>query len=346
VYPALAIVERLSATPVTWIGGEGGVEQGLVERAKIPFSAIPAGGLHGVGLVRMARNTVKLMAGTWKAWRLIGQQRPQAMLTTGGFVSAPVAVACRLRRVPILLYLPDIEPGLAVKFVAKFATQIGVTTDESVRYFPARKTVVTGYPTRSGLAQADRLAAYRRFELIAGRKTLLVFGGSKGARSINRALGAVLEQLLAQYQVLHISGSTDAAEVLAQHAKLPAAVKPYYHVFEYVHDMGLALAAADLVVSRAGASILGEYPLFGLPAILIPYPYAWRYQKVNADYLVTRGAAVRLDDETLSATLLPTIEGLFHDEARLGAMSAAARSLAQPDPALALAQALQKLAAR
>jgi UDP-N-acetylglucosamine--N-acetylmuramyl-(pentapeptide) pyrophosphoryl-undecaprenol N-acetylglucosamine transferase len=296
--------------------------------------------------VRMARNTLKLIAGTLKAWQLVGQHQPQAMLTTGGFVSAPVAVACWLRRVPILVYLPDIEPGLAVKFVAKFAAKIGVTTDESVKYFPARKTIVTGYPTRSDLAQTDRLAANRRFELSDDRKTLLVFGGSQGARSINRAIEAVLEPLLAKYQVIHISGSTDAAEVQAKRDSLTEELKRHYHVFEYVHDMGLALTAADVVVSRAGASILGEYPLFGLPAILIPYPYAWRYQKVNADYLVTRGAAIQLDDETLSDTLLSTIEDMLNDETRRRTMSAAARSLARPDPALALAQTLQKLAAR
>ena len=189
-------------------------------------------------MVRMARNTVKLMAGTLKAWQLIGQHKPRAMLTTGGFVSAPVAVACWLRRVPILLYLPDIEPGLAVKFVAKFATKIGVTTEDSAKYFPARKVIVTGYPTRSDLAQADRPAAIRQFELVEDRKTVLVFGGSKGARSINRAIEAVIEQLLAKYQVIHISGSTDAAEVRAKHDALPEELKRHYHVFEYVHDMG------------------------------------------------------------------------------------------------------------
>jgi undecaprenyldiphospho-muramoylpentapeptide beta-N-acetylglucosaminyltransferase len=348
VYPALAIVERLGISDrrseILWIGGEGGVEQALVERAGIPFTTIPAGGLHGVGIVRMARNTVKLMAGTLKAWQLIGRHKPQALLTTGGFVSAPVAAACWLRRVPILLYLPDIEPGLAVKFVAKFAARIGVTTEDSAKYFPARKVIVTGYPTRSDLAQADRLAAYRRFELVEDRKTLLVFGGSKGARSINRAVGAVIEPLLKKYQVIHISGSNDVAEMLAKHAVLPEAAKRHYHVFEYVHDMGLALAAADLVVSRAGASILGEYPLFGLPSILIPYPYAWRYQKVNADYLATRGAAIRLDDETLRDTLLPTIERVLSDETQLRAMRAAARALVRPHPAVKLAQTLQEMA--
>jgi len=320
------------------------VEQALVERAGIPFTAIPAGGLHGVGIVRMARNALKLAAGTLKAWRLIGQHKPRAMLTTGGFVSGPVAVACWLRRVPILLYLPDIEPGLAVKFVARFAAKIGMTTEDSLKHFPARKVIVTGYPTRSDFAQADRLEAIRKFELVEDRKTLLVFGGSKGARSINRAIEAVLEPLLEKYQVIHISGATDAVEVQARHDALPDELQRHYHVFEYVHDMGLAFAAADLVVSRAGASILGEYPLFGLPSILIPYPYAWRYQKVNADYLVARGAAVRLDDETLSDTLLSTIERLMSNEAQLRALSAAARSLARPDPALKLARTLQELA--
>jgi UDP-N-acetylglucosamine--N-acetylmuramyl-(pentapeptide) pyrophosphoryl-undecaprenol N-acetylglucosamine transferase len=347
VYPALAIVERLPAasTDVLWIGGEGGVEKTLIERAGIPFAAIPAGGLHGVGVVRSIRNVAKLIAGTWRVWRLAGKDRPRAMLTTGGFVSAPVAVACWLRRVPILLYLPDIEPGLAVKFVARFARKIGVTTDDSVRYFPARKTIVTGYPTRTGLAQADRAAAIRKFELVEDRQTLLVFGGSKGARSINRAIGALLEHLLAKYQVIHISGATDFAEVLGQHAALPEDLKRYYHVFEYVHDIGFAFAAADLVVSRAGASILGEYPLFGLPSILVAYPYAWRYQKVNADYLVAHGAAIRLDDETLSETLGSTIDRVLSDSAQRQALSQATRSLVRPDPALKLAQVWQELAA-
>lgn len=371
-YPALAIVERLQdargkkqdatyeesvaselsahsalRTPhssILWIGGKGGVEKMLVERTGIPFAAIPAGGLHGVGLLRSIRNVVKLIAGTWRAWRLAGKDRPAAMLTTGGFVSGPVAVACWLRRVPILLYLPDIEPGVAVKFVARFARKIGVTTEDSAQYFPARKVIVTGYPTRSELAQADRAAAIHKFDLVTDRQTLLVFGGSKGARSINRAIGAMLEPLLAKYQMIHISGTTDAAEVHAKHDALPDELKRHYHVFEYVHEMGFALAAADLVVSRAGASILGEYPLFGLPSILVAYPYAWRYQKVNADYLAAHGAAIRLDDETLSETLWPAIERVLNDAAQLQAMSRAARSLARPDPALKLAQVLQELA--
>ena len=182
--------------------------------------------------------------------------------------------------------------------------------------------------------------ARQRFELVSDRKTLLVTGGSKGARSLNRAIMANVTTLLAKYQIIHISGATDALEVRSAYEAVPAELKRYYHVFEYVHEMGLALAAADLVISRAGASVLGEYPLFGLPSILVPYPYAWRYQKVNAQALVAHGAAVMLEDATLSETLQPTIERVLGDEAQLNVMRTAARSLARPDAAQAVAQAV------
>lgn len=327
-------------TDVQWIGGDG-IERDLVARAGLAYRSIAAGGLHGLGAFAQIRNGVKLIAGTVQAWRSIGQWRPDVMLTTGGFVAAPVAVACWLRRVPIVLYLPDVEPGQAVKFVARFATTITVTTDESKAYFPGKNVIATGYPTRSDLGKADRAAARQRFELASDRATLLVTGGSKGARSLNRAIMANLATLLARYQIIHISGATDAVEVRGAYEALPVELKPHYHVFEYVHDMGLALAAADLVISRAGASVLGEYPLFGLPSILVPYPYAWRYQKVNAQALVTRGAAVMVEDGALSEQLLPTIEQVLGDAARLTAMRAAARSLARPDPAQAIADVMR-----
>ena len=330
-------------TDILWIGGDG-VEKELVARAGLPYRSIAAGGLHGVGAIAKLKNSLKLFAGTAQVLRLIGQRRPDVMLTTGGFVAAPVAVACWLRRVPIVLYLPDVEPGQAVKFVGRFATTITVTTDESKAYFSGKNVIATGYPTRSDLLRADRAAARHRFELADNRATLLVTGGSKGARSLNRAVTANLTTLLQKYQIIHISGATDAVEVRAAHEALPAELKPHYHVFEYVHDMGLALAAADLVISRAGASVLGEYPLFGLPSILVPYPYAWRYQKVNAQALVTHGAAVMVEDGMLNSQLLPTIGQVLGDEARLNAMRAAARSLARPDPAQAIANVVRAAA--
>jgi UDP-N-acetylglucosamine--N-acetylmuramyl-(pentapeptide) pyrophosphoryl-undecaprenol N-acetylglucosamine transferase len=172
------------------------------------------------------------------------------------------------------------------------------------------------------------------FDLQPGRKTLFVFGGSRGARSINRALLANLPPLLAAYQIIHISGTLDWPEVEAQAAQLSPEQRATYRPYPYLHEeMGPAFRAADLVVARAGASMLGECPAFGLPAVLVPYPYAWRYQKVNADYLADRGAAVRLDDDQLGEGLLPLVQALLQDEERLAGMAAASQALDIPGAA-------------
>ena len=134
----------------------------------------------------------------------------------------------------------------------------------------------------------------------------MVWAAVKAPRSINQALQAILPELLQQAQVLHLSGSLEWALVERSRSgsRLPVELQARYRAYPYLHEeMGAALQAADLVVSRAGASVLGEYPLFGLPAILVPYPYAWRYQQVNAQYLVQHGAAVLLEDADLAGQL-------------------------------------------
>jgi UDP-N-acetylglucosamine--N-acetylmuramyl-(pentapeptide) pyrophosphoryl-undecaprenol N-acetylglucosamine transferase len=182
--------------------------------------------------------------------------------------------------------------------------------------------------------------------LQSGRSTLLVTGGSTGARSINRAVLAILPQLLPEIQVIHISGDRDWEEVQAAQKQLPADLAKNYRAYPYLHEMGAALAAADLAVSRAGASTLGEYPLFGLPAILVPYPHTWRYQKVNAGYLVERGAARLMKDEQLPTELLPTVQALFRDVEQLQGMRGAMQRLARPNAAQDLANLVDDAASK
>lgn len=321
------------------------MEEALIPPTGIPLLGIPAGGVHGVGPVRAARNGLRLLQGTIAAWRQLGRERPAALITTGGYVSAPVAVAAWLRRIPILLYLPDIEPGQAVKFVARLAARIGVTVEASRQYLPARKVVVTGYPLGERVTRWTRAAGRAALGLPPEAPVLLVFGGSRGARSLNQAVTGNLSALLALAEIVHVSGELDWPAVEAARAALPAAQQTRYHAYPYLHEeMGAALAAADLVLSRAGASVLGEFPYFGLPAILVPYPHAWRYQKVNADWLAARGAAVVVEDAALATQLLPTVRELFGAPARREQMAAAARALARPDAARALAQGLVQLA--
>jgi UDP-N-acetylglucosamine--N-acetylmuramyl-(pentapeptide) pyrophosphoryl-undecaprenol N-acetylglucosamine transferase len=287
------------------------------------------------------------MRGFFEAQRIIGRFRPDALFLTGGYVSVPVALVTRLRRLPILVYLPDVEPGLAIKFLSRIATRVAVNVEASRRYLPPAKVVVSGYPLRRAFHQIEPplgQTARAHFGIALEDKVLLVFGGSRGARTINRALAAILEPVLSMAQVIHISGRLDAEECRMRREALPAAARARYHLFDYLHEMELALAAADLVVARAGAGTLGEFPFFGLPAILVPYPYAWRYQKVNADYLAERGAAIRLNDGDLRERLWPTVQALFRDEMRLRQMSEAARALARPDAATRLANLLTELA--
>ena len=329
---------------MVYVGGAGGIEQELAERAGLRFYGIPAGGLHGLAPVQAARNLTKLSRGWVQAYRLGRRERPAAVFMTGGYASVPVALAARMLRMPILLYLPDIEPGQAVRFIARLATRIGVTVEESRVYLPDRKVVVTGYPVRAEFHQREPGEAREALGLSADAPVVLVFGGSRGARSINESLDEVLEQILEMAQIVHVSGTLDWPRVAERRERLAAPLRSRYHAFPYLHEIGNAFAAADLAVCRAGASTLGELPFFGLPAVLVPYPHAWRYQRVNADWLAKRGGALRVNDEVLSDELLPTLRRLLGDRERLAAMARQMEALARPDAASRLAEELLALA--
>ena len=293
---------------------------------------------------RRVHSLLRLTAGLLVSLWLIVRLRPRALLLTGGWSGLPVALAAWLLRLPALIFLPDIEPGATIRLLRRFVTRVALTVPDSARWFPDVTTIVTGYPLRRAFTEATRAAGQAHFGLDPQRRTLLVFGGSRGARSINRALLAVLPQLLAEgLQVLHVTGELDWPEVSAQRSALAAASG--YQAFPYLHhEMGLAQAAADLALSRAGASVLAEFPHAGLPALLVPYPWAWRYQKTNADWLVARGAARLMEDARMEQELLPTLRELLRDGARLQQMRAAARALSQPEGAQRLAAELLQLA--
>jgi UDP-N-acetylglucosamine--N-acetylmuramyl-(pentapeptide) pyrophosphoryl-undecaprenol N-acetylglucosamine transferase len=345
VYPALAVHSALTAKvrdlDTLWVGGEGGMEESLVKRQGITFQSIPAAGIHGVGLATLPRNLALIGRGILAARRILNEFQPDVMFFTGGYVAVPVALAGR--SIASMLYVPDIEPGMALKSLSGFADMIAVTTSQSQKFFK-KKVFETGYPLRTELALWDRSTAQRHLGISSGLPILLIFGGSKGARSINTTVLNNLRELLAKFEIIHLSGELDWTLVKHNREQLPMELAARYHAMPYLHDMGAALAAADLVISRAGASCLGEYPLFGLPAILVPYPYAWRYQKVNADYLTGRGAAVILEDQALKNELLQTLNVLWENPNKLKAMRAAMFELSHPRAADKIASKLIELA--
>jgi len=340
VYPALTVTERLSEdTQVLWVGSEGGMEAELVGRANLPYRGIRAAGVHGVSIRQLPGNLVKLWQGYRQAKQILKDYKPDVILFTGGYVAIPMALAGL--KVRTLLFVPDIEPGLALKTLARFSDKIAVSVNDSARFFNKKEKIkVTGYPLRKDLMKWTKADALAYFGFTSKKPVILFTGGSSGARSINKAVVAILSELLKRYQVIHLTGHLDWETVRAATSNFPQT----YQAFPYLHEMGAAYAAADLVVSRAGASVLGEYPFFGLPAILVPYPYAWRYQKVNADYLVEREAAVLLEDQYLQSQLLTQIDTLLDDQAKLQHMQRAMKALAQPQAAERIASLLYEMA--
>ena len=344
-YPALAVLQAMTDNvEVLWVGVKGGMESTLVQRVGISFETIPAAGFHGVGLKRMPRNLALLVKGFFTSRRILDRFKPDVILFTGGFIAIPVALAAG--SIPSLLFVPDIEPGMAIKTIARFANTIAVSATESRLYFSKKaKVIVTGYPTRLELAKWEPVSARKHFNLIEDLPVLLVFGGSKGARSINKVILEHLPELLNIAQIIHISGELDWPSVNEKLLLLTADQSTRYHAFPYLHEeMGAALASADLVISRSGASILGEFPLHALAAILVPYPYAWRYQSVNAEHLASQGAAIILKDSQLGTELVPTIKNYLENPAQLKAMRKSMQSLFHPQAAALIGQQLFMLA--
>ncbi|MFC2030412.1 glycosyltransferase [Chloroflexota bacterium] len=357
VYPALTVIETLLSTPagarsqlrsddVLWVGCRGGLEEGIVEHAGVAFVGLPAGGLAGMGAWQKGRNALRIAGSVLPARQILTQFAPDVVFVTGGYACVSVTLAARTLRKPVVIYLPDIVPGQAIRQLSRFAARVAVTSEESIRYFEGSKVEVTGYPVRAGVFSMDRSEARRELGLDPQKATLLVFGGSRGAQSINRALVAGLDALLPSCQIIHVSGHYDSDWVVQVTQDLPEEIAAEYHHFDYMHNMPAALVAADLAVARAGAATMGEFPAAGLPSLLVPYPHSGQHQQPNADHMARHGAAQVLPDAGLDETLVSTIGELLHDADALESMQNAARAMARPDAAEALANQLWSLAGR
>ena len=350
IYPALAVAQALrqgegeEAPPeLRYVGARGLLDESIVGRSGLPFTGVRAGPLRVGSPLRVLRSSVDLVIGTVQAWRLLGRFRPDVVFATGGYASVPVGIAARLRRRPLLVYLPDVRAGWAVRLLSRLATRIATTTEHAPGDVAADATVV-GYPVREAFWSADRDEARERLDLPREAKVLLVSGASQGARRLNAAVAEQLDGLLELGHVLHLTGRVDETAMLEIRDTLTDAKRERYHVFGFLEEMAGAMVAADLAVLRSGASVLGELPAAGLPAVLVPGVYEGWDQRPNARYLEERGAAVVLENDQLEK-LTDVVRELFSDDSRRRAMGAAALRLAQPEAAQRIAQVLREVAA-
>lgn len=335
---------RGQALDLQYVGIRGRVDEQIVPAAGIPFRAIDAGQLRVGSPVAFARNLLRGVRGVAQAWGIIGAFRPQVVFATGGYASVPVGVAAKLRRTPLVVYLPDVTPGWAVRLLARLATRMATTSERALPHLPRDRTSVVGYPVRERFWSLDRAAARAALRLPAEGRVLLVTAGSLGARTINDAVFAGLPALLTAAHVVHITGAGDEARALSMRSSLTPEQQARYHVHAYYDDMPAAMHAADLVVSRAGASSLGELPAAGAAAILVPGEYEGWSQAPNAEFLQDHGAAVLLRNAGLDR-LGETVLALLADDARLDGMATEMRGLARPHAAEELAALLVEVAA-
>ncbi len=327
------------------MGRAGGIEERLAQRSGIPFRAINVAGVRGQSPVTAVLNLIGLARSTGSVRAIIRTFKPDVTFVTGGYVSAPVIWASAAERVPSVIYLPDLEPGWSVRTTAHWATRVAVSFPEVVTHFSKGKAVVTGYPVRGEFFQVDRIQARRAFQLGPDARTVTVFGGSRGAHHINQAAVDNLADLSRLAQLVLVTGLEDEEWVNSEVKKLPQELCRRVRVYGYLDEqLPEALAAADIIVARAGAATLGEFPALGRPAILVPYPFAGRHQERNASFLVERGAAIKIDDARLGGEIVPTLGRLLGAPDELSRMSEASRSMAQPRAAAQMVSLLRSLA--
>jgi len=351
VYPALSVARALECglpagdkLELLYLGSGSPAETGIMAHAGIPMRKVPSAPIRGRMPWEIPTNAVKIGIGVTRARSILREFRPQAVLSTGGYASFPVALAARSCAIPLAVYLPDLYPGWAVRATARLAGRVAVTAAESLRRLPPRDGVVTGYPVRPEFWQADRAGGREKLGLGAEEKVLFVIGASQGAQSINRAIAAELSGLLELCEIVHVSGQADEQWLSEIREGLAPNLRGRYHLFGYLHeDTAWAMAAADLAVCRSGASTLGELPAVSLPAILVPYRYAGGHQRANARYLERHSAAVVLEEADIEQ-LLPLVGELLHNERRLQRMREAAKGLARPDAARRIARLVLELA--
>jgi UDP-N-acetylglucosamine--N-acetylmuramyl-(pentapeptide) pyrophosphoryl-undecaprenol N-acetylglucosamine transferase len=352
VYPALAVAAALrkltegQALELLYIGVRGKIDEEIAAREGMAFRSVTAGPLRVGSVLGTARGGIKLAAGTAQAFSILRRFKPDVVFASGGYGSVGVGLAARARRGKLLVLLPDVEAGLAVRTLAKVADRIAVTVQPAQAGMPPEKTVLTGYPVREAFFEAEMMAAREQLGLDTRLPTLLVSGASSGASRLNHAVSSWATDFLEIGQLIHLCGTADEAWLRAGVEMLPEDVRSRYHLYGYLHDeMPLAMAAADLAVMRAGASVLGELPATRLPAILVPGEYEGWDQAPNAKYLEDNDAAVMLTQDRIGE-LQSMVMYLINNETRLANMRAALGKLAKPEAAENLARLLVELGTR
>jgi UDP-N-acetylglucosamine--N-acetylmuramyl-(pentapeptide) pyrophosphoryl-undecaprenol N-acetylglucosamine transferase len=348
IYPAIAIAnawkEKYPSSEILFVGAEGKMEMQKVPEAGYKIEGLKVAGLQRSLSLSNLSFPFKLLGSLRRAKQLIREFKPDAVVGVGGYASGPVLYMAQSNNIPTLIQEQNSYAGLTNKILAKKARKICVAYPGMEKFFPATKIIYTGNPVRKDILDLSgkRERALAHFGLKQDRKTILVLGGSLGARTINQAVVAEMEAFeKSSYQVLWQSGKFYFQEMST---KVQASGLAHIHVREFIKEMDLAYAAADAVVSRAGALSVSEISLVGKPTIFIPSPnVAEDHQTKNAMAYVQAGAAVLLKDAEAVGKLKAAVDGLFSQSEKAQEMGKNLKKLAKPNAATEIVSALESI---
>lgn len=340
IYPALAIargiMDRDPSAQILYVGTEKGMESTIVPKAGFDFKAVDIKGIDRSSMLKAGKSMLKIPLSFWQARHIIKEFNPDVVIGTGGYVSFPVVLAASYFNIKTIIHEQNAYPGLANRRLSKRVNYVLLAFAEAAPFFPGDQVLVTGLPVRQEIEMVDADAARTNLGLKKGPFTLVAFGGSRGAMSINKAMLEVISRYADQdLQVMWITGEYGYDDIKEQ---LKACVnidtmKCRLQLKPYMYDIEQALAVSDLAICRAGASTLSELELLGLPAILIPYPYAAdNHQEKNARALADKKAVDMVIDEFLDGdTLYKKIENLRHNPKLLASMRQKMLNEARPN---------------
>jgi UDP-N-acetylglucosamine--N-acetylmuramyl-(pentapeptide) pyrophosphoryl-undecaprenol N-acetylglucosamine transferase len=325
---ATAIRERIPTAKVLFIGTSRLLDQQALAGQGFALAALECGGVKGLGFVGRLRSLCQMPGAVLTAVRMLKKFAPDLVFGVGGYVTGPVLLAAKLLRVPIVIHEQNSVPGLANRLAGILAHQVCISLP-CAPPFPVHKTILTGNPVRREILAAAELV--RQPDAIP---TLLVLGGSQGAHRVNLLMMEAVGQLHAQglaFRLIHQTGAADQEQVAACYAELGIEAE----VSAFIRDMAAVYSRADLAVSRAGATTLAELAVMGLPAFLIPYPFAADdHQSSNAAHYVQGGGAQMMRESELNSTLLAqSIKASLQDRQALQGMATKMRTLALPHAA-------------
>ena len=347
IYPALAIARGLKETylgcDILYIGTSKGLEAKIVPKTEINYRFITVEGLPRKVNFQSLKSGFKLIKGLGQSFKIISDFKPNAIVSTGGYVAGPIAWVGSQMGVPLIIHEQNSYPGITNKLLASKAKLICLTFEDSKKYFKNKsKLRVTGLPIRSEILNVSKKDSYKKLGLDSDLKTVLITGGSQGSLSINNAIVQAMPDLIKMKntQFIFITGESGYRETIETIRKQGINFEHMGNITiePYMHNMEAALGIADLVIGRAGATFLAEITALGIPAILVPYPWATEnHQEHNAESLVKNGAAIFIRDSDLTANkLLMELNVLLLDEQKLFSMKKASQELGEP-------QALNKI---